>query len=293
MFEFLKKKLKENIKKLKSKVERKLTEKEFEEAFFPFEISLLENNVSQEVVERIKEGLKKELVGEKKGRTSRRIKSSLKKVFDEILMEGELKIDKKPFVILFVGVNGVGKTTAIAKLAYLLKKKGLSCVLSASDTFRAASIEQLEKHGEKLGMRVIKHQYGADGAAVAYDAIEYAKKHGIDVVLIDTAGRMHSNKNLMDELRKIKRVAKPDYTIFVGDALTGNDAVEQARRFNEEVGIDGIILTKADVDRKGGAVISVSYATKKPILYLGVGQDYKDLKPFRKEKIIEMLCGKD
>lgn len=170
-----------------------------------------------------------------------------------------------------------------------LQKNGYSTVIAASDTFRAASIEQLEKHAERLGVKVIKHKYGADPAAVAFDAIEYAKAHKIDCVLIDSAGRQHSNTNLMDELKKLKRVAKPTFTIFVADALTGNDAVEQAREFSEKIGYDFSILAKADVDQKGGAILSVSYISKKPIAFLGVGQDYADLEPFNKEKILEKL----
>ena len=200
----------------------------------------------------------------------------------------ENKSKGEPTKILFLGVNGVGKTTSLAKMCYWLQSKGYSVVISASDTFRAASIEQLEIHANKLGVKVIKHEYGADPAAVAYDAIEYAKAHKIDVVLIDSAGRQHSNTNLMDELAKIKRVAKPDFTIFVADALTGNDAVEQAKEFGK-IGFDAIILGKADVDQKGGAILSVSYVSGKPILFLGVGQDYKDLEPFDKEKLLDKL----
>ena len=196
---------------------------------------------------------------------------------------------EKPYVIAFFGINGSGKTTSIAKLANMLKEKNVSCVLAAADTFRAASIEQLSLHAEKIGVRIIKHTYGADPAAVAFDAIKHARAKDIDVVLIDTAGRMHSNTNLIDEMKKIIRVAKPDLKIFVGESITGNDCVEQAKTFNEAVGIDGIILTKADIDEKGGAAVSVSYVTKKTILYLGVGQEYKDLQPFDSEVIIKGL----
>jgi fused signal recognition particle receptor len=168
-------------------------------------------------------------------------------------------------------------------------KNKLSCVLAASDTFRAASQEQLQVHADKLGVKMIKHDYGADPAAVAFDAIKMAKAKNIDVVLIDTAGRLHSNINLMDELKKIERVAKPDITIFVGESITGNDCIEQAVKFNEAIDFDAIILTKADVDEKGGAAISVSYVTKKPIIYLGTGQKYEDLKAFDPKIIIESL----
>ncbi len=276
-------------KKIKEKIIKKISEREFEDIFFPFEMALLENNVALEVVEKIKQDLKKEFVG-KEGRLKKTLEKVLLESLDSLLLEGKFNLPKKsPFVVMFVGVNGVGKTTSMAKFAYFLKKKGKTCVFSASDTFRAASIEQLEKHAKKLGLKVIKHDYGADAAAVAFDAIKYAEKHNIGFVLVDTAGRMHSNRNLMDELKKIKRVAKPDFTFFVGDSLTGNDAVNQAKTFEEEIGFDGIILTKADVDQKGGAIISVSYVTKKPIYFLGMGQEYGDLKQFRKKEILKKI----
>ena len=190
---------------------------------------------------------------------------------------------------MFFGINGSGKTTTIAKMTKMLLDKKLKVVIAASDTFRAAAIHQLQEHADKLGVKLIKHDYGADPAAVAFDAIKYAEAHGIDVVLIDTAGRLHSNVNLIDEMKKVARVAKPDMKIFVGESITGNDCVEQARSFNEAIGIDGIILAKADVDEKGGAAVSVSYITKKPILFLGTGQGYDDLTPFRSELIVESL----
>ena len=195
----------------------------------------------------------------------------------------------KPFVILFLGINGSGKTTTVAKLANFLKKKGFSCVMAAGDTFRAAAIQQLEEHSKNLGIKIIKQDYGSDSAAVAYDAIQYAKAHNVDVVLIDTAGRLHSNKNLMEELKKIVRVTKPDMKIFVGESVTGNDCVEQAKAFNEQIGIDSIILTKADVDDKGGAALSITYVTKKPIIFIGTGQTYDDFKPFNSEEIVKSL----
>jgi len=197
--------------------------------------------------------------------------------------------ESSPFVILFVGINGSGKTTSIGKVADYLLKKNFSVCLAAADTFRAASIEQLQKHADNLNVHLIKKNYGADPAAVSFDAIAYAKKHKIDVVLIDTAGRMQNKDSLMKEIEKIVRVNKPNMKLFVGESITGNDATEQARAFNEIVDFTGIILSKADVDEKGGTAISVSYVTGKPIFFLGTGQEYRDLEIFDKNKIIKKL----
>jgi fused signal recognition particle receptor len=273
-----------------------LSEKKFNEVFWELEVVLLENNVALEVVEKIKDDLKKELVENKISRKEiedkiiETLRKSISSLFD-IPQEDILKKvkEKKPYVIMFVGVNGAGKTTTLAKFIYLLKKNKYSCVVGACDTFRAAAIQQIQEHTDRLGVKLIKHDYGSDPAAVAYDTIDHAKSKNIDVVLIDTAGRLHSNKNLMQELEKVNRIANPDFKIFIGESLAGNDVVEQAKLFNEKIGIDGIILSKADTDEKGGAAISVSYVTGKPILYLGTGQTYDDLERFDKEKIIEKL----
>ncbi|MFH8108750.1 MAG: signal recognition particle-docking protein FtsY, partial [Candidatus Aenigmatarchaeota archaeon] len=195
---------------------------------------------------------------------------------------------KKPFVILFLGFNGSGKTSSLAKLGKWLVDGGYTCVFAASDTFRAASIEQLEEHAKKLGIRVIKHKYGADPAAVAFDAIAHAKANGIDFVLIDTAGRAHTNKNLMEQMNKIVKVAKPDLKVLVVDSLTGNDAVIQARLFNE-VGIDAVIFTKVDVNEKGGAILSVTHELKKPILFLSHGQEYQEIEKYDANKFVNVL----
>ena len=275
---------------------KKLTDKEFATIFKPLELPLLESNIAFEVVEKLKDELREEIQKQrlKRGKEKTSVKKALSEAFDSILIEPDLDkfwdlFKKKSVKVMFIGVNGVGKTTSLAKFCYLLNKKGKSVVLAASDTFRAASIEQLETHAERLKVKVIKHKYGADAAAVAFDAVKHAESKGIDVVLIDTAGRSHANVNLMDEVAKIKRVVKPDITIFVGDSLTGNDAVEQAKTFNDKLGIDYSILAKADVDQKGGAIVSVGYVTKKPILFLGTGQGYKDLEFFKKKKILEKL----
>lgn len=283
--------------RLKNKLtSSELKEEDFNEFFSEFEITLLENNVALEVVDKIRESLSKELIGKnfKKTEAEKKILEALKNSIEKILIEDvdlikKIKESEKPFVILFFGINGSGKTTSVAKLAFKLKKERISCVLGAADTFRAASIEQLEEHAEKVGVQIIKRNYGADPAAVAYDAIQFAKKEKISVVLIDTAGRMYTKINLIREMEKVVRVAKPNLKIFVGESITGNDATEQAKTFNEAIGIDGIILTKADVDEKAGTILSVSYVTGKPIYFLGVGQEYGDLKEFSKRDIFKNL----
>jgi len=274
----------------------KLTKKEFEELFWELELSLLENNVALAVVEKLKQDLEKNLVDKsiKRDKIEETITSSLKQTVNELLIEQDFwktieDKKSKPSIICFFGINGSGKTTTVAKLTQQILDMNKKVVLAAADTFRSAAIQQLEEHANKLNVKIIKHNYGSDPAAVAFDAIAYAKANNIDFVLIDTAGRMHSNVNLIDEMKKIVRVAKPDLKIFVGEALTGNDCIEQANKFNEAVGIDGIIMTKADVDEKGGAPLSISYITNKPIYFLGVGQNYKDLKKFDKELIIKNL----
>ncbi|MEK6837394.1 MAG: signal recognition particle-docking protein FtsY, partial [Nanoarchaeota archaeon] len=253
----------------------RISEDKFEQMFRDLEVTLLENNVAVEVIDRIKADLKESLVetpihrGKVEDAIRKALRSSIEGLFTTAydLKEKirEKSAEKKPCKIMFVGINGSGKTTTIAKIAKLLQENRLKVVIAASDTFRAAAIHQLQEHADRLGVKLIKHDYGSDPAAVAFDAIKYAEAHGIDVVLIDTAGRLHSNVNLMAEMEKVARVAKPDLKIFVGESITGNDCVEQARSFNNAIGIDGIILAKADVDEKGGAAISVSYVTKKPI----------------------------
>ncbi|MBS3168488.1 signal recognition particle-docking protein FtsY [Candidatus Woesearchaeota archaeon] len=274
----------------------KISEDKFNELFEDLEVALLENNVAFEVVDKIKEDLKKDILEKpiKRGEVEATIISSLKESIEDLFLTPKIDLlknieEKKPYIICFIGINGSGKTTSIARLAHLLQKNKKSVVLAASDTFRAAAIQQLKEWGSKLNVKVIAHDYGSDPAAVSFDAIEYAKAHNIDVVLIDTAGRLHSNKNLMGEMQKIIRVAKPDLKIFIGEAITGNDCTEQAQQFKNEIGIDGIILTKADVDEKGGTIVSVSHVTHRPIMYLGVGQELDDLEEFNKDKIMKNL----
>ena len=203
----------------------------------------------------------------------------------------EKKKKGEQLIVVFVGVNGTGKTTSIAKLAHILQKKRYSVILAAGDTYRAGSIQQLEEHARRIGVKTIKHDYGADAAAVAFDAVNYARAHGVNVVLIDTAGRMQTNKNLLEEMRKIVRVTKPDLTVLVVDALTGNDALEQGKVFGEAVKIDGIILAKLDADVKGGSSISLSYILGRPVLLVGTGQGYDDLETFHAKEIVRNMTG--
>ncbi len=277
-----------------------LEEKDLEEPMWALEMALLESDVALPVAEEIVREVKANLVGAKKkigADTGRLAEDSLRGALINILSRNYLDFDdfvskaEKPVRILFVGVNGTGKTTSIAKVARYLMDRGYSVVLAAGDTFRAGAIEQLEVHGSRLGLKVIKHKTGADPAAVIFDAIEYAKAHNKDVILADTAGRLHTNINLMDQMRKIVRVTKPDLLIFVDEAIAGNDAVERARLFNESVPISGSILTKTDADAKGGAAISIAYITGKPVLFLGVGQTYPDLVKFEPQWLVDRLMG--
>jgi fused signal recognition particle receptor len=212
-----------------------------------------------------------------------------KQRIDLLALAKEKREKSDPLVLMFVGINGTGKTTTIAKVAQFFMDQRFSVVLAGADTYRAGSIEQLEEHARRLGVRVIKSTYGGDPAAVAFDAVSHAKAHGINVVLIDTAGRMQTNQNLMNELIKVKRVVAPDLTVFTVDSLIGNDAVMQAEEFNKAVGVDATILTKVDADVKGGSALSVTYVTQKPILFIGVGQTYKDLETFNPEKFVSMV----
>ena len=290
------------FKKIKTKVSKiKISEKDFDVYAEELEMLLLENNVALEVTEKIIKELKEKIIGREllKKELEEEIKEIFKEIIREILIEPPDLVEKikeklsdqskEPYIVLFCGINGSGKTTTIAKIAENLKKRGISCVLAAADTFRAASIEQIKEHGDKIGVKIISHEYGADPASVAFDAVKYAKKNFIDCVLIDTAGRMYTEKNLLKEIEKIAKVCKPDLKIFVGESIAGNDAIEQIKSFDWAIGIDGIVLTKADVDEKGGTSLSVSYVSKKPIYYLGTGQAYDKIEPFDKEKFIQRL----
>jgi fused signal recognition particle receptor len=293
------KSIEEIVKTEESRPSRGISEEKLDELLWDLEIGLLESDVAYSVIESIKKDIKEELkqVSFERSKIEELVENVLRNAITHVLKSNEINFNefieksKKPVVLMFVGVNGSGKTLSIAKIAYMLKKQGKSCVMAAGDTFRAGAIEQLEIHANNLGVKLIKHGSGADPAAVAYDAIEHARAKHKDVVLLDTAGRMQTNVNLMDEMAKIKRVAKPSMILFVGDALSGNDAVEQAKRFNEIVGIDGVILTKVDTDAKGGSALSVAYTIGKPLLFIGVGQKYEDQIPFDAQWMLDNIFG--
>lgn len=282
---------------------KSISEKNLSDALEDLQLALISNDVALEAAEKICEHVKEILLGEQIGLLSSKTELIRKALYNAVLeaLSSETQIDlfqlvekrkqeKIPAIIMFLGVNGTGKTTTIAKIAYLLQKKGYSVVFACADTFRAGSSEQLQTHGDRLKIRVLSRPYGSDPASVAFDAINHAKARGINVVLIDTAGRMQTNRNLMAELAKIRRVAEPDLIIFVGDALAGNDSIEQAKTFNQAIGIDAAILTKVDADAKGGAALSIAIATGKPIIFIGVGQEYPDLEVFRPEWFADRIA---
>ncbi len=288
---------------VKSFGEKELKEKDIDEVLFELEVALLESDVAIEVIDMLKRDLKNQLVGITVDKdkiadiVTQNLLQSISGMFDsagkiEVLSNIQKKKETgEPYIISFMGINGTGKTTTIAKFASLLRENKLSTVIAAADTYRAGAIEQISEHAKRLNIKIIAQNYGSDPAAVARDAVLYAKSHKIDSVLIDTAGRMQTSKNLMDQISKINKVVNPDLKLFVGDALAGNDTVSQAREFYNSTKFDGAILTKSDADARGGAAISIVKVTSSPILYLGVGQEYKDLKPFDKDLFLEMLFG--
>ena len=285
--------------------EKTIQEKHVEDILWELEMGLLEGDVAMDVATEVVENVKEDLVGKKIKRSNDVTEytyNALRNAVAEIIdvpgksmteMIEEKKAEGKPLVVMFVGINGTGKTTTIGKLANYYLNKGYTPVIAASDTFRAGAIEQVTHHADNVGVKIIKHQKGSDPAAVAFDAVEHATAQGKELVLIDTAGRMQTNTNLMDEMKKIKRVSNPDLVIFVGDALTGNDATEQAIKFNEAIDIDGVILTKADADSKGGAALSIGYVIKKPIMFLGMGQGYDDIMEYDAEWMLNQLFTDD
>lgn len=301
MFEKLKSGLEDFLDKI-SKTE--LNEKSIDSLIEDLKLILIQSDVAFTVAESICDQLREQLNALEVKRFSDHLteaKTILRDILQKTLVDNgkenlfdiiRRKQEKKePIIIVFIGINGTGKTTTIAKLAHLLIKKGFTTILACADTYRTGSIEQIEEHARRLGVKTIKHTYGSDAAAVAYDAINYAKAHGTDSVLIDTAGRMQTNRNLIDEMKKIIRIAKPDLTLLVIDALTGNDAAEQGASFSKAVSVDGIILTKLDADAKGGSAISVSNITGKQVLFMGVGQEYDDLLPFDPKFILNRILG--
>ncbi len=276
-----------------------LQEKDIQEPLFELEMALLENDVALPVTDEIIARMKEDLVGRR-----RRLRSSvdvlvletLRSALCGVLGDGLNLIDyinshERPIKILFIGVNGTGKTTTVAKVANYLRKHGFSVVIGAGDTYRAGAIEQLGTHADRLDVKIIRHQAGADPSAVLFDAVEYARAHRIDVVLADTAGRFHNRANLMNQLSKIRRVVKPDLVVYVDEAVAGNDAVIRADEFNRTVGTDAVVLTKADIDPKGGAAISIAHTIKKPIIFLGTGQGYDDIVPFEPRAVVDELLG--
>ncbi len=297
-----KRELKANIgatSKIKSFFSKQIeiSEKEIEELIFELELSLIESDVEQDTAKEITEQIQKRLIGKKV--SSKNLNEYLKEIIKEILKEmmqtkqinllDEIKNNSKPFKIILLGPNGAGKTTSIAKITFLLQKNGFDCVWAACDTFRSGAIDQLSEHAEKLGVKIIKQQYGADPAAVAFDAIKSAEANNNDVILIDTAGRQETNKNLMEELKKLERVVKPNLKIYVGEAYTGQGLLEMAKEFDEKIGVNAFILTKIDTDAKGGTTISLLYKLKKPILFVGTGQEYEDFEKFTPEFILNRI----
>ena len=283
---------------------REIKAGDLEEVLDDLKIELVEAEVAFDVAEAIASELERRLVGVRVPRGTKvdeLVRNTLKDILLKIVGLRGLDVveeakracrpGSRPFVVVFLGVNGVGKTTTIAKLGYKAKHEGITPVLAAADTFRAGAQEQLRLHAEKLSVPFIGGRYGADPASVAFDAIEYARARNYCLVLIDTAGRIHTDYDLMGELRKIVRVAKPNLKVLVVDALTGNDAVEQARIFKQEVGVDGVIITKADADVKGGTAISVAAAIRKPILYIGTGQGYSDIERFDPIAFVEKIIS--
>jgi fused signal recognition particle receptor len=281
---------------------RKIKEEKLEEILYDLEIALLESDVAFPVAKEIVDDLAEELKGKRVSREvtlAQGVEAALRDAITKAMTVPTIdlfeiiKQNPKPVVIMFVGVNGTGKTTTIAKLAHQIQCKGYTAVVAAADTFRAGAIEQLEKHAEAIGFKLIKHVAGSDPAAVAYDAVEHAKARGRDVVLIDTAGRMQTNTNLMDQMKKIKRVAAPDLVFYIGDALAGNDAIEQAKQFNDAVGLDGIVLTKIDADAKGGAALSIAHSIGKPVVFVSTGQGYEDIRRFNVQWMVDRLLASE
>lgn len=293
--------LTERVRMLVTEREVLLDEKDVAEPLQDLEIVLLENDVALPVAEAIVEHMRSDLVGRRRKIGSSvdtlvldTLRGALLSVLGEGLsLTGYIDTHERPVKVLFTGVNGTGKTTSIAKIASYLKKQGYSVVIGSGDTFRAGANEQMKTHAERIGVKVIRHQEGADPSAVLFDAVQYATAHSIDVVLADTAGRFHNRANLMNQLDKIRRVMKPDLVVYVDEAVAGNDAVIRAEEFNNAVGTDAVVLTKADMDPRGGAAISIAHTIGKPVMFLGVGQGYDDVVPFRPADVVDALLSEE
>ncbi|RJX50074.1 signal recognition particle-docking protein FtsY [Halonotius pteroides] len=279
-----------------------IEEDDLEDPLWELEMALLESDVEMSVAEEILETVEETMIGETRKQvetTGELVERALHDALVDVISVGQFDFDEriaaadKPITIVFTGVNGVGKTTSIAKLSEYLADRGYSSVLANGDTYRAGANEQLQQHAENLDRKIITHEQGGDPAAVIYDGVEYAEANGVDVVLGDTAGRLHTSDDLMSQLEKIDRVVDPDMTLFVDEAVAGQDAVMRAQEFNDAAAIDGTILTKADVDASGGAAISIAYVTGKPILFLGTGQGYEHIEPFEPEELVDQLLGND
>lgn len=291
-------KFKESVKDFSDNVKSTVAEKELDEGTLDplleqLRLKLLQNNVSLEAAEAIEEELRNQLLGEsvRRGKAEEKVNEVVENVLLDLLddsfdFDAELENAEEPPVVFMIGFNGSGKTTTAAKLGNYLKQKEEDVVLGAGDTFRAASIEQLEEHADNLDAEVVAHEYESDPAAVGYDTVEHAEKED-KVALVDTAGRSHSDRNLMDELNKMVNVNDPDVTFLVVDALAGNDVLEQAEAY--EGMFDAVIVTKMDVDESGGAIISISERSGKPVAFLGTGQGYEDLERFDKESFVEEI----
>jgi len=276
-----------------------VTEKDVRDALSDLEMVLLESDVALPVTDEIIGNIRSGLTGKHRKigvSIDQLVEETLRNAILEVLgngfdLAGFIRNHERPVRILFVGVNGTGKTTTVAKIGAHLKKQGFSVVIGAGDTFRAGAIEQIDVHAERLGIKIIQHQQGADPSAVLFDTVQYATAHKMDVVLADTAGRFHNKSNLMNQLDKIRRVMKPDLIVYVDEAVAGNDAVVRADEFNRTVGADAIVLTKVDMDPRGGAAISVAHTIGKPLMFLGTGQGYDDIVPFQPELVVNWIFG--
>jgi len=290
------------VSRMKSLISREveITEEDVEDTLESLELELIEGDVAMEVAESMTSELREKIIGSKveKSKLNEFIRKQITDVLKDTMITGNefdiierVKEKERPVKILFLGINGSGKTTTIAKIAHLLMKNGFSVVLAGADTFRAAAIEQLEVHAKRLGVKMIKRDYGSDPTSVAYDAVSHAKAHGIDVVLVDTAGRQETNINLMNELKKIQRVIEPDIKLYIGESIGGSAVIEQVKSFNSEIGVDGIVLTKIDCDAKGGTVISAAKTSGVPVVLIGTGQKYDDIEIFDADKIVRKILG--